>query len=161
MFITNSYGCHDVVNRHSTLLAVAVEVATLSDEMLLSVSEQDVIGAVEGLADRLFCAFVELAGLMWSFKTKRESNFINNGSRREECSVNLHFLFCAIQMLEELQSFSESVFRSLGGSISLDAFELLHASSQLNLSLKETLVSAENGFVFEMVERAERWNIKY
>lgn len=75
VFIANSDCCHDIVYRHSTLLAEAVEVATLSDQMLLSVGKQNVISAVECLANCLLCAFIEQAGLMWSFesKTKRDS----------------------------------------------------------------------------------------
>lgn len=47
MFITNSYRCHDVVDRHATLLTVAVNIAALPDEMLLLVGEQNVLFAVE------------------------------------------------------------------------------------------------------------------
>jgi hypothetical protein len=70
VFIANGYRCHDIVNRHATLFTVAVEEAALSYQMLSSISQQDVFGAVESLENRLSCAIVELAGFVWSFETK-------------------------------------------------------------------------------------------
>lgn len=60
MFVADRDRGHDIENRHATLLAMAVQEATLSDEMLLFVGQQDVIGAVVRAEHRFAFAVLEL-----------------------------------------------------------------------------------------------------
>jgi hypothetical protein len=68
VLITHGNCRHDIENWHSTLLAVTVHEATLSHEVLLAISQQDVIDAVERREDCLVAATLELAGFLWSFE---------------------------------------------------------------------------------------------
>jgi hypothetical protein len=160
MFTANSYRRHDIVNRHATLLAMIVEEAALPHEMLLLVSQQDVLRTVVRCENRLLGAIDELAGSVRFFEAKMKSKLT-----RAVCNDvvrNSHFILGAIQLLQQSQRFAELLSRSLGGSILLDAFELLHPSTQLNLPLLESFIARKllSDIAFEMMKRTERWNVK-
>ena len=138
VFITHGHRRHNVENRHATLLAMTVNEATLSHEMLFAVGHQDVVNAVKRREDCLVSATLELAGFLWSFKSMNGRKFSQIWSHF--IAINSHFFFNAIQQFEKFQRFTESHFGSLGGSIMFDAFELMHPSTQLDLTLRNSLV---------------------
>lgn len=159
MFIANSYRCHDIVHRHAALLAVAVEETTLSYEVLFSISQQHVINAVERIKNRFIRAIVELAGFELSFKATKKAKY-NFARKWGEATDDLHLFLWAFQMLEELQCFTESQFRWLGGSVSLDSFELINPMLQLHFPVGHTLFT-RGSVNFDVIQWTERWNVQH
>lgn len=95
MFVANRYRCHNVMNRHTALLAGAVLEAALSEEMLLLARPENVLGAMVRVENRFIRAIFKLAGLERSLETEARV-LLDSLSHQCHLVAHLHLFFRAI-----------------------------------------------------------------